>query len=141
MIKLPLYGLYNEAEECGFSSYNIKKSVEQMVEFTKEMAEEMEYSIQNDDLNQSEYNLKAKELYDLWDSNLNTIWGNLKKVLSTEEMEQLLSEQREWIAWKEEEIKKAGAEYEGGSMQPMVMHLKGAELTEIRVYELLEYLG
>ena len=139
--ELPAFGLYNEAEECGFSSYNIKESVETIVTFTKERAAELEYSIQNDDMPQIEYNEKARQLYDMWDMDLNTIWSDLKLVLNEEEMEKLLEEQREWIAWKEEEIKKAGAEYEGGSMQPMVMHLKGAELTEIRVYELLEYLG
>lgn len=33
-----------------------------------------------------------------------------------------------------------GAEYEGGSMQPMVMNRKAAEMTKDRVYELLELL-
>ncbi len=138
MTKLPSYGLYNEAEECGFSSYNIKKSVETMVAFTEEMAAEVEYSIQNDDLTQTEYNFKARDLYDMWDADLNTIWSDLKLVLDEKTMEQLLNEQREWIKWKEEEVEKAGADYEGGSMQPMVMHLKAAELTKARVYELMK---
>ena len=60
-------------------------------------------------------------------------------VLSEDEMEQLLAKQREWIAWKEEEIEKTGADYEGGSIQPMVMHLRVAGVTEDRVYELLKY--
>ena len=34
----------------------------------------------------------------------------------------------------------AGALYEGGSMQPMVISQKAAELTKERVYQLLEYL-
>ncbi len=139
MTALPSYGLYNEAEECGFSSYNIKESMETMVAFTEEMAAEVEYSIQNDDLTQTDYNFKARDLYDMWDADLNTIWGNLKIVLADEEMEQLLAEQRQWIVWKEEEIERAGADYEGGSMQPMVMHLKAAELTKVRIYELMEY--
>ena len=137
--ELPFYGLYNEAEECGFSSYNIKESLEQMLSFTEEMAADVEHSIQNDDLTQTEYNLKTKELYDMWDADLNTVWSDLKKVLSEAEMEELLTKQREWIVWKEEEIQKAGADYEGGSMQPMVMYLKAAELTKIRAYELMKY--
>ena len=137
--ELPAFGLYNEAEECGFSSYNIKESVETMVAFTKEQAAELEYSIQNDDMPQIEYNEKARQLYDMWDIDLNTIWSDLKLVLNEEEIEKLLEEQREWIAWKEAEVEKAGAEYEGGSIQPMVMHLRAAGLTEARVYELMKY--
>lgn len=139
MTELPGYGLYNKAEECGFSSYNIKESMETMVAFTEEMAAEVEYSIQNDDLSQTDYNFKARDLYDMWDADLNTIWGNLNLVLDAETMEQLLSEQRAWITWKEDEVEKAGADYEGGSMQPMVKHLKAAELTKARVYALMEY--
>ena len=41
---------------------------------------------------------------------------------------------------KEKEVAEAGAEYEGGSIQPMVMNLKAAEMTKARVYELLELL-
>jgi len=137
--ELPFYGLYNVAEECGFSSYNIKESLEKMVSFTEERAAELEDSIKNDDLSQMEYNLKTKELYDLWDADLNTIWRDLKNVLDEDAMDQLLTEQREWIKWKEAEVEKAGADYEGGSMQPMVMNQKAAELTKARVYELLEY--
>ncbi len=33
---------------------------------------------------------------------------------------------------------KAGAEFEGGSMEPMLRNLKGAELTKARAYELME---
>ena len=137
--ELPFYGLYNDAEECGFSSYNIKESLEQMLSFTEERAAELEHSIQNDDLTQNEYNLKTKELYDMWDADLNTVWNDLKKVLPEAEMQELLTKQREWIAWKEEEIQKVGADYEGGSMQPMVRNLKAAELTKIRTYELMKY--
>ena len=76
----------------------------------------------------------------MWDSDLNAIWRELKVFLDDESFDKLLQEQREWIATKEAEVKEAGAEFEGGSMQPMVMNQKAAELTKIRVYELLEYL-
>lgn len=137
--ELPFYGLYNVTETCGFSSYDIKESLETRVALTEELALEIENSLTNDDLTQTEYNLKTKDLYDMWDSDLNAIWNDLKDVLDAEMFEELLSEQREWITWKEAEVKKAGADYEGGSMQPMVMNQKAAELTKTRVYELLEY--
>ena len=55
-------------------------------------------------------------------------------------MEKLTSEQRAWIREKEAAAKDAGAPYEGGSMQSMVISQKAAELTKERVYQLLEYL-
>lgn len=137
---LPFYGLYNVTEMCGFSSYNIKESLESRVAFTEELALEIENSIQNDPLTQLEYNEKTNQLYEMWNSDLNAIWSDLKVVLDAEGFDKLLQEQREWITWKEAEIQKAGSDYEGGSMQPMVMNQKAAELTKIRVYELLEYL-
>ena len=138
--ELPFYGLYNEAQQCGFSSYNVKESLNTRVAFTEEQAAEIEKSIQNDDLTQFEYNEKSQVLYQIWDSDLNAIWSELKIVLDEDAFDELLQEQRAWIQAKETEVKEAGAEYEGGSMQPMVMNLKAAELTKIRVYELLEYL-
>ena len=54
-------------------------------------------------------------------------------------MQTLLNEQREWIAHKEQEMENAATEAGGGSMAPMVANQRAAELTKIRVYELLEY--
>ena len=104
-----------------------------------ELALEIENSIENDPLTQTEYNEKTGQLYQMWDSDLNAVWRELKVILDAESFEEALFEQREWIATKEAEVKAAGAEVEGGSMQPMVMNMKAAELTKIRVYELLEY--
>lgn len=71
---------------------------------------------------------------------LNDLWRVLKRTLDTEQMNALTDEQRAWIAEKEQSVADAGAEYEGGSMQPMVMNLRAAEMTKERVYELMEYL-
>lgn len=138
--ELPFYGLYNVTEAFGFSSYDIVESLKERVAFTEQLAFEIENSIQNDPLTQLEYNEKTNQLYEMWDSDLNAIWSELKASLDADDFDKLLSEQREWIAAKEAEVKAAGAEFEGGSMQPMVMNQKAAELTKTRVYELLEYL-
>lgn len=137
--ELPFYGLYNVTEALGFSSYDVVNSLKERVAFTEELALEIEKSIENDPLTQTEYNEKTGQLYQMWDSDLNAIWRELKVVSDVNAFEEILSEQREWIATKEAEVKAAGAEVEGGSMQPMVMNMKAAELTKIRVYELLEY--
>ena len=79
-------------------------------------------------------------MYRLWDGLLNDVWQTLTQLLSPEEMEALTQEELEWIAWKEQQIAEAGAEYGGGSLQIMAQSQRGAEVTRDRVYELMECL-
>lgn len=88
---------------------------------------------------QMELNMSVGEWDMVWYDALDAVWELLEANLNEEDMEALRQAQREWITYKEAEMKAAGAEYEGGSMQPMVESLKGAELTKARVYELAEY--
>ena len=76
----------------------------------------------------------------MWDSALNQLWDVLEKSKTSQEMEKLLSDQRQWIKQKEAAAEDAGAAYEGGTLQSMAVSQKAAELTKERVYELLEYL-
>ena len=57
-----------------------------------------------------------------------------------EEMAVLTEEELRWIADKEAAVQEAGAEFEGGSMQPLIMNQKAAALTRDRVYELADKL-
>lgn len=57
-----------------------------------------------------------------------------------EEMAVLTEEELRWIADKEAAVQEAGAEFEGGSMQPLIMNQKAAALTSDRVYELADKL-
>ncbi len=116
------------------------EEVLQLIISTEQEVAILENSIKNDMLTQIEYNEKTKQLYELWDFALNKIWGILKETLEEEDMSQLTIEEREWIAFKEQEVAKAGVGYEGGSMQPMIMNQKAAEMTKERVYELIELL-
>lgn len=146
--ELPFYGLYNVAEKEGFSGHVYSEdeveedtvSMEEELADLEQQAKELEDKIENQDLTQQEYNEISLELYELWDNELNKIWGQLKETLDEKTMAQLTEEEQEWISQKESEIKKAGAGYEGGSMQSMVENQKGAELTRARVYELVEKL-
>lgn len=138
--QLPFYALNNEVSQCGFSSYNIVDGVKEMVTAVQEQAVLLENSVQNDPLTQAEYNEKTKELYDLWDAALNRVWEVLKQTLDEDAMSALTVEEREWVAAKEQAVAEAGAEFEGGSIQPMIVNQKAAELTKARVYELLELL-
>lgn len=135
---LPFYALYNETQQCGFSSYSFTDSLKEIVAATEESAATLENSIKNDPLSQAELNEKTKELYDLWDSVLNRIWDVLNQTKDEETMSSITSEELAWINQKEEAVAQAGTEFEGGSAQPMVMNQKAAEMTKDRVYELLK---
>ena len=100
-------------------------------------SEELKSMINNNDLSQTDYNLKTGDLYALWDDTLNDLWGVLEKTLSKDEMDSLTEEENVWIADKDKQIADAGSEVEGGSMQPMLENMKGAELTEERVRQLV----
>ena len=140
--ELPFYGLYNEAEQCGFSSngYDLVESVKEWIASTEADTAEIEESIETDMLTQIEYNEKTKQLYESWDLALNKVWEALQNILDEDDMASLTIKERDWVNAKEQAVKEAGAEFEGGSMQPMVMNQKGAEMTKERVYELMEIL-
>ena len=136
--ELPFYALNNEALQYGFSSYNIVDDLKANLTFTEEWAASIEDSIKNDLLTQTELNEKTQELYVLWDSTLNRVWSVLKQTQDEETMSLLTVEEREWIALKEQTVAEAGADFEGGTMQAMIMNQKAAEMTKARVYELME---
>lgn len=118
--------------------YNILAELRQ----TETLAAQLQNQMQKDSsLTQSDLNSMAQEHYLLWDDQLNVLWNLLKQVLEEEEMSALTIEEREWIAYKESEVEVAGAPYEGGSIQPLIVNQKQAELTRERVYELAVYLG
>ena len=134
--ELPFYALNNEGE--GFLSYDIVDGLKEIIKDTEFSAASLEKSISNDLLTQTEYNEKTQELYEVWDSALNTVWSTLKQTQDADTMNRITDEEREWIALKEQAAAQAGAEYEGGTMQSMVMNQKAAEMTKARVYELME---
>jgi uncharacterized protein YecT (DUF1311 family) len=137
---LPFYGLYNVAEQNGFSSYKAVSGIDDYISSVEERSDAIKDCLENEVLTQSEMNEKSKELYDLWDGALNYLWAELKKGLPEEDFNILLDEQRMWIADKEAAVEAAGSEVEGGSMYPLVVNSVAAQITEERVYELMEWL-
>ncbi|CDO03602.1 hypothetical protein BN988_02119 [Oceanobacillus picturae] len=77
-------------------------------------------------------------LFDLWDGLLNEIYGVLEEQLSTEEMEQLRVEQREWIKHRDNKAEEASLEYEGGTAEHLVYTTVLNDLTIERCTELVE---
>jgi len=103
----------------------------------EKQSEELKNSIDHEDLSQTEYNLKSHDLYTLWDGALNDLWKILGKMLPKEDMDALTKEEAAWVEDRDQKVMEAGKEVEGGSMQPMLEDLAGADLTEKRVRELL----
>ncbi len=141
--ELPFYGLFNVKAECGFSSYEIAMGyygIDDELTSVEEEVAILENRLQTENLTQTEMNDISSQIYQLWDDELNAVWNQLKETLDATAMDKLTTEERDWITDKEAEIKRAGAEYEGGSMQLMIENNKGAELTKARVYELAKML-
>lgn len=138
---LPFYGLYNEAQEQGFSGYDKPSDIIDQVTATAEQAADIEKALNENTLSQTEMNQKSAELYQIWDDLLNEIWSELKNTLTEERMSALTQEELQWISDKEAAITAAGAAYEGGSLQSLVENRKAAALTKERVYVLLEVLN
>jgi len=107
----------------------------------KKESDSIKKSLENEELTQTEMNIKSQELYDLWDGALNDLWDKLQYNLSEEEFSKLLDEQRTWIAEKEKFVEEAGKEVEGGSLYSLVVNMEAAKITEERVYELYELLN
>ncbi len=76
--------------------------------------------------------------WELWDELLNEIYGVLTEELTSEEMEQLREEQRDWIEKRDERALEASLEYEGGTQEQLEYVSVLANVTEERCYELVE---
>lgn len=96
--------------------------------------------LRNNPEDDSTYAMKKVEgeRYKAWDDLLNEIYGVLQKQLSSEEMEQLKQEQREWIENRDSKAKEASLKYEGGTMEQLEYVAVLADLTEERCFALVE---
>ncbi|MBQ2955019.1 MAG: DUF1311 domain-containing protein [Clostridia bacterium] len=138
--ELPFYGLYNIAEQNGFSSHDFFVSLDEYLVFIQEQASVLAASLENDPLTQAELNLKSQELAALWDAALNAVLSKLQGSLSEEELAVLTAEQQTWMEEKDKAVEEAGKEVQGGSIYPLIVNSEAARLTEERVFELYERL-
>jgi len=92
-------------------------------------------------MGQQDMNRTTAQWYQLWDDELNSLWGRLSDELDAETKAKLLEEQRAWIKRKEKNIIGAGMQAYGGSLQPQVENSVAEEMTRARVYILAGYLA
>lgn len=140
--ELTFTGLYNEASQAGFSSYeeNPTAALDRELEEIAARASEIEEQIDSGLLSQIEMNQLSGELYRLWDDELNSLWSRIKTVLPEDSMKVLTAEELDWISQKEAEVAREGEEWGNGSMRPLVENTTAARITRERVYELADYL-
>ncbi len=83
---------------------------------------------------QQTMNKNAADWYKLWDDELNSLWERLMEKIKPARKDNTVFLQKEWIQKKEDKIKKAGSEAEGGSLQPYLEACEGMRLTRARCY-------
>lgn len=131
--------LYNKGGEEAFYSYSLVENFMKSFSFYEKQEQQYLDELQNL-ITQLDMTENAYNCFKLWDLALNEEWNILMDILPAEEREQLRAEEREWIKYKDSAVKEAGAQAEGGTIQPMLEYDKGAEITKARVYELKEIL-
>lgn len=139
---LTFYGLYNEVEGSGFKSFEQVKisAIDDELKEVQRQADSIEQKLENEAVTQLDMNQLSYQLFNTWDAKLNDIWEKIKLKLNPDEIKQLKEEELQWIAYKEDEIRKAGADNVGGSIQLLLENVRAAQLTRERVYELAKYL-
>lgn len=90
---------------------------------------------------QSEINNESSIVYKKWDALLNEVYQYLKTIMTESEFKQLQKDENTWIIKKEKAIEEAGAEWEGGSGEPMARNLTAIQYTEERCYYLISLIN
>ena len=75
--------------------------------------------------------------WEMWDELLNEVYGVLKEQLSTEEMDLLRQEQRNWIKHRDDTALEASLKYKGGTQEHLEYVAVLVNLTEERCYQLV----
>ena len=127
-----------------FDTYDaeIKKEVENAVANASSLQDEIDkikiiadtYSDAEANANsQSEMNFSSAWAYTVWDKELNSLWERFSNKADKERKKTILSEQRNWIAMKEEVVREnIGSPENGGSIYPMLQNQLLADLTHNR---------
>ena len=116
------------------------EAIDEYLASVKAQSDAINTSFENDPLTQTELNLKAAELAELWDGAVNYLLDELKNRLSEDEYSKLQDDQLAWAAERDKATAEAGAEFEGGSLHSFIVGTESARITEERVNELYEML-
>ena len=140
--ELTMMAIVNAPEQEGICSYERMDPLEDAQQMLEGAKESNEYWLQKIDTAESQFEINqiAQARYEAVDGCLNGVWNLLKYNTDETVFEAIRNEQREWIAYKENEAEQAAAEYGGGSMATAVSYDTLTELTLARLEELVAYL-
>jgi uncharacterized protein YecT (DUF1311 family) len=81
--------------------------------------------------------------YDMWDRELNFIYGKLQKICNNEQKNTLLDSQKQWLKYRDGEFKFIESQTHGleGSMYPEMVMRNKTRIVKDRISELLSYLN
>lgn len=118
-------------------SASLQKELENIEKITKKytpLAEEAQ--------TQLEMNRASEWLFVIWDTELNSLWSRFSDSADQQTKENILAEQRNWIAMKEEvTLLNLGSREENGSMYPLLQNSFWEEITKNRAYVLANELA
>ena len=91
---------------------------------------------------QGEMNVSSQWFFVIWDTELNSLWSRFSNSADQQTKENILAEQRNWIAMKEEAmLLSIGDSEENGSMYPLLQNSFLEEITRRRAYVLANELA
>ena len=120
---------------CGAEKPSVDYDLNAELKACQESYDALIDRVKTEDLNQTELNSAAGEMYELWDQEVTALVTRLEEVKGD------IADQEQWVASRQQAMDEAGAAVEGGTMQPMLELDKGAALSRSRAYELAQRLG
>lgn len=120
--------------------YRTTSTIQEELALIEDRSEEYE-AAEIFNLPQQQANYESFYWYQMWDDELNDLWSRITDRIDENSKQALLEEQRAWVKRKEAHVTEAGAEFEGGTMQPFLENCAGKEYSRKRCYELAEILA
>ncbi len=90
---------------------------------------------------QAEMNQTAIDSYKIVDAELNKVYNELLKTLSAKEKKLLITAQKSWIKFRDSHCTFEAEEFDGGSIQPLILITCKEECTKKRIEELNSSIG
>lgn len=136
------YELYQLSSNTNVSDQSTDDK-EKYLSRLREVEKEMETLRKNSDA-MTTLDMEKEQVfrYEVWDKELNEIYGVLREKLSKEQADQLRNKQQEWIEYRDETAKEESLTYEGGSKESLHFVATQATLTKEECFELvLDYMN
>lgn len=127
------YELYQLSSNTNVSDQSTDDK-EKYLSRLREVEKEMETLRKNSDA-MTTLDMEKEQVfrYEVWDKELNEIYGVLREKLSKEQADQLRNKQQEWIEYRDETAKEESLTYEGGSKESLHFVATQATLTKERM--------